>query len=372
MPLALQRALRIAHRWVGLVLSLLLAVIALSGTLLVFKDDWTRLTVPDARQQAALDREALARVLDSAGSRLGDRGLTALRFGTETLGVHRAYFLGGGGAFLDRDGHVVEEWSRGGRAEDWLLDLHHRLLAGDAGHWIAGGTALATVLLVVSGLAVWWPTRRAFRNRLWPRSSRRGELMTAHRELGVWVSLPLLVLCLTGAAMIFPAPSVALLGGLLGGEAPPAAPVPAVASPPPDIAWRDALEAGHGQFPDATLRIVSWPRDGATATLRYRQPAEWHPNGRSVVQYRPGQGVVHHLDATSLGRGLRVFNTFYPLHSARIGGPLVKAAVAVSGLAATLICLFGAWSFFRRPGSFKSSATGDTFPPRTPIDRSNR
>ena len=41
--------LRTVHAWAGAILSLLLLVLGLTGTLLVFEDDWLRLTVPEAR-----------------------------------------------------------------------------------------------------------------------------------------------------------------------------------------------------------------------------------------------------------------------------------------------------------------------------------
>ena len=49
-------AIRLIHAWAGAILSLILAVLGLSGALLVFEDDWVRLTA--GRDPAALSAKS--------------------------------------------------------------------------------------------------------------------------------------------------------------------------------------------------------------------------------------------------------------------------------------------------------------------------
>ncbi|HEX7079546.1 MAG TPA: PepSY-associated TM helix domain-containing protein [Gammaproteobacteria bacterium] len=341
------------HAWAGLAASLVLAVIGASGALLVFKDDWIRLTVPGARDTVALDDPALARVAEAAEEAFGADRIEAVKFATPDLGVHRIYLADGGGAYLDGTGAVVDRWPKNGRLEDWLLDLHFKLLAGPAGEAAAGWLGLVGTALALSGVVIWWPARRSYRRRFVPRSGDRRELLGTHRDTGVWAAVPLVILCMSGSMMIFDAPTVAVLERLFGATAEPPLPAPASTADAdagePRVDWRDLFDEGRRLFPEGVARIASWPAPGGFAVVRYRQPAEWHPNGRSTLTYDPAaRRVVQHADATRFGLGLRINHALYPIHSARIGGPLYAAFVAVAGMMLAWLGLLGACSFLRR------------------------
>ena len=55
--------LRLTHAWAGTCLSLLLAVLGLSGALLVFKNDYLRAVVPTASATISLDAAAFAEAM---------------------------------------------------------------------------------------------------------------------------------------------------------------------------------------------------------------------------------------------------------------------------------------------------------------------
>ena len=129
------------HRWASGLVGLVLAVLGLSGALLVHKDAWLRATLPhaaDARidaipaTAAALDRLFVAAAMPRA-----------VVLASETLGVHIVRFKDEGGAYADQSGAIVAQWSApADRLETWLFDLHHHLLAGETGEIIAGVVGL--------------------------------------------------------------------------------------------------------------------------------------------------------------------------------------------------------------------------------------
>jgi uncharacterized iron-regulated membrane protein len=93
------------------------------------------------------------------------------------------------------------------RAMEWLVDLHDNLLAGSAGRRINGIGALLIVMLIVTGLVIWWPGTGP---RLWrnltvgrPRASRRFAWQL-HHALGAWSFVTLLVWALTALYFAFP------------------------------------------------------------------------------------------------------------------------------------------------------------------------
>ncbi|MGB6231354.1 MAG: PepSY-associated TM helix domain-containing protein [Litorimonas sp.] len=335
------RLARDVHGWAGAVLSALLCAIALTGTLLVFKSDYLRATLPAAAQSADLSVEALARVTERAEDVFGAE-LRVLVYADETLGVHRAYLTNGRSVYLDGSGRVVARWDENGRFEDWLFDLHHRLLLGDLGLLIAGLGGLAASGLVLTGLYAVWPMRLGLRRGLRITRATRQQLRSLHRNLGVMVAAPALLFLSTGAVLSFPAESRALFDLFGGSDA-----VVETGVPSP-IGWSDRLTVARQVFPTAEPRMAIWPRGDTPASLRLRQPEEWHPNGRTSVAFGP-DGVVGR-DALSEGVGRQTFNAVYPLHAAKIGGGIYKWMTALSGLGIAALSLLGLFSFAKRFG----------------------
>ena len=334
-------ALRALHAWAGTALAVLAMVFGLTGTLLVFEDDWIRATVPAAREEVELDPARLGAALNRLDR--AEPGLTSVVLPGGAVGAHRLYLAGEGLGYADANGLVVERWQGGARAETWIFDLHHELLAGHTGKLVAGAAALALSLMIFTGVIVWIPAWRATGWRLWPRSGTRRELIGSHRNLGLCFAIPLVVFSLTGAAIVFHGTTQALLGGA------PTPPAPVVGTG--DVDWVRALTAAQARFPEATLRMAGRPAaPGKPATIRLRQSGEWHPNGRTTVTIDPATSqIVAASDAHALPTGIRAYNAFYPIHASAVGGWVYDAITGLSGLAMAGLGFVGAWAFLGRP-----------------------
>lgn len=347
--------IRLIHAWAGAVVALVLVVLGLTGSLLVLKEDWIRLTVPQARAEVVPTPQALgaaAEALEQA--RPGE--IRTIAFAGPHLGVHKLYFRQAETeGYASAEGEVLAQWTGPTRAEAFLFDLHHYLLAGERGMIVAGVTALAGAVMVLTGLIVWFPAWRSFAWRMWPRSGRRRELLSAHRDVGIVFAVPVFVFCLTGGAIVFHDETRALLLAMFPHEP------EEVFAPPPGtgyIDWPKALAAAQAAFPDAQLRMASFPaQPGDPVSIRMKLPAEWHPNGRTVVKIDPATSTV--LEATSaqsLGTAARISNAIYPIHAAFVGGRAYDVVTFLSGLALAGMGGFGLWSFVVKPRKKRARA----------------
>ncbi|MEL6868940.1 MAG: PepSY-associated TM helix domain-containing protein [Pseudomonadota bacterium] len=338
--------IRAIHAWCGLLLCLLLAVLSLSGTALIFQDDYVRATVPEARQPVDLNPAVIGAAMERIEADIGADNLSYVLLARDTLSLHRIVMRNGDAAFARQDGQIVQRWSKNGRIEDWVFHLHHYLFLGDFGKYLAGVAALITGLMTISGIYLVWPLLRAFRLRVWPRSRKRLDLRAYHRNTGFVFALPILVLALTGAGMVFHKQADTVLDVITLSKRET---FNAPKGLPGDVNWRAALQHTRSEFPDAQLRLVIWPRNKtATATVRLKQPGEWHQNGRSYSFIDASTSrVVATRDALTLSRGERASNTIYPLHSAGIGGRVYDAVAAVTGIALVILALVGAWSYLQ-------------------------
>lgn len=81
-----------------------------------------------------------------------------------------------------------------------VRQLHGDLMVGTVGDRLIELAAGWGIVLVVSGLYLWWPRGRSGAGVLWPRMSARGRLLwrDLHAVTGFWGSLLLLFMLLTG------------------------------------------------------------------------------------------------------------------------------------------------------------------------------
>lgn len=315
--------------------------ISLTGSLLVFKADYVRAVIPEARMDVDLSVTALAEVTEKAETTFGASELRALVYATSDFGLHKAYLTEGQSAYLDGSGAVVEQWDQNGRFEDWLFDLHHRLLAGQTGLLIVGFTGLASLILIITGLIAIWPMRRGIRRGLRITNWSRNQILSVHRNLGFYTAVPILLAIVTGVALTFPSESRSLFDRLGG-------PKPLNIKPfqPGKVDWEKALSAADAAFNDAVPRMALWDEDGKPASLRLKQPQEWHPNGRTVFLVNPATSNVIGLDdALAQGFGREAFNAMYPIHAAYIGGRIYDLFIFITGLVLTSLGGLGLFAF---------------------------
>jgi len=342
------------HRWTGAFVGLLLAALGLSGTLLLYEDAWLRATVPHAN-------EPLVAEVATAGAErlLADESLqlTSLIFPTESLGLFKVSFAGDGGGYADQAGNLVVRWSsEWERVELWLFAFHHDLLMGETGLLLSGVLALIGVGFVLTGVLLWWRTRKTFAFRVLPERWSRLHILRHHRDLGV-VTTPLLLITILTGAMLTLRPVADLL---LAPVSPPGTIAESLAPPKikggpidPQFDWHAMLQTVRSAYGDAQLRTLSVPRrEGQLVRVRVRQPDEWLPNGRTVLWFDPADGrLIESRDAHTLPAATRAFNLVYPIHASTVGGVVYKVLMTIAGLALTLLgtlAVYGFWSFKTR------------------------
>jgi len=343
----MRTALSLIHRWLGGLVGLGLALLGLSGAILLWKPWWVGVAqVP--RAATGPDMLAMVRAAEALGA-------THITLPSADFGVATAGLPDGAGAYLAHDGRVLARWaSVWDRPETLLFDFHHHLLMGHSGEIISGWLGLAATLFVLTGLILWWPTRRTFQWRALPARLTRPAIIRHHRDIGVVLALPILLSVITGALMVLKPLADAVLAPLspaaavAAWQAPP--PVPASSSTPD---WPLLLAQAQRRIPDGDARIIVWPKaPGGSVQIRFRRPAEWHPNGRTTLWLAGDGRVLMVRDAPAAPLALRAQNALYPLHAARLAGsglavPL-RILLTLSGLGLALLGSFTIVTFWNR------------------------
>lgn len=337
--------LSLLHRWTGGVAGILLAVIGLTGTVLLWEDNW--ILLEGAGSPASVDPQSLARAVSVATEQGSE--LSRITFAGDEIGLHQAIYSDGSGAYIAQDGRVIEQWvSLWERPELWLFELHHYLLLGEAGKVLTGVLGLLLLAFCLTGIVLWWRTRKTFRFRVWPARYTQSAIVRHHRDLGV-VASPLLILAAaTGSMMVFPAISDFILAPFAKSDTQPDLPS-GLQEVDGSTDWTLVMSNAGGMFPGAEPRRLTMPTEpGDPVTLRYRQEFEWTPNGRSYVWLDPANGKVLAVKDPALGdTASAVVEKFYPIHAGKVGGLLWRLVMTFAGVALTLLGLLASWSFWR-------------------------
>lgn len=343
------RHLRSWHRWCGLAVLAFLLIAALSGALLVYKKELVRLLItPGAELPANYDTTHMARQLDRIVQQTEAGTLRLIKAPNSKEPYWTLTVAGRNGESIVRllSPTTLEPY----RDNLWLLDsmafireLHTELLTGAVGEALLLACGVGGVFLSVTGLLIWWPTRRSFRWRwVLPRPMPMRFVLHSHRHAGAVAALILIPVILTGSIMLWqklvrpllaPAPDTTLPTTLAGEVAP--------------SQW---LLAASAAVPDGKPTYIRLP-DGsrADASIRFRLPGEWHPNGRTSVTLETTTGKMTLGQRSDEARpARRALNQLYPLHSGYGMGWGYALLIFASGIALLWLGLSGGMSYLRR------------------------
>lgn len=336
--------LRLLHRWIGLAVALPVALQGVTGALLAAEPWLARQAVPvrsgPARPASAIiatARSAVApveRVLRYTPARPGRAAEVQV---SSSAGPPRTLLIDP--VSLD----LIDEQT-GGAAWAMLRSLHVQFLAPAwGGRSIGGWFGIGLVLLLVSGIPIWWPGPRGWRAAFTIAWRARG--VRFHRRLhgaaGVWSVAVLLVLAATGVVLAFPRTTRALAGLETGGP-PRAMRVPAEDRPTaPDI--DGAIALAQQAAPGTRLRMLVLPAaPGEAIRVMLLHPGAEGAAGTVIVQVDPaGQRVLALQDARTQPPADRAFRWMHDLHEGAGLGAAWRVATMLAGLTLPLFAVTG-------------------------------
>jgi uncharacterized iron-regulated membrane protein len=353
-----RRAVFQIHLWAGVLLSLYVVVIALTGSVLVFRTELTRVGLPrglsayDARQTAPIAVVVAQFVAAYPGAKLVDLQVPSAHmpaFLLSAADAHRSPFRLLADPVTGRVGARPQTWM------DWVYDLHVFLLLGHAyGMQVNGVGAVFLLLLTFSGLFLWWPGVRSWMRglRIDFRRNWRRINFDAHNAIGFWT---LLIVSCWGVSGVYFAwypqvtAVVARVSPLQGMLAPKAA-VPVV-SGSRRASREQVLSAVHEASPKGRLFSLSDPMlAGATvyALVDLRAPGDFSHRDIVTVSSVDARvlGVWHYGENHSVGDW--VLWSMFPLHFGSLWGLGFKVVWALAGVALAMLVVTGLLMYWNR------------------------
>ncbi len=202
---ALYRTIWRWHFYAGLFVMPFIAVLALSGSVYLFKpqiERWEERAFQNLPTANAVrpDAQVAAALRFSPGATLSSYRLPEIA-GDAAL-VHLN--LGNGkmrDAFVAPEGQVLGALDPDNRIIAITRDIHGQLLLGKRGSWLVELAASWAIVMVLSGLFLWWPREaNGLAGVAWPRlrAGKRVFWRDLHAVTGFWVAGLALVLLVSG------------------------------------------------------------------------------------------------------------------------------------------------------------------------------
>jgi uncharacterized iron-regulated membrane protein len=346
------RVIRTFHAWLGVTLALLLLISSCTGSVLVWKNQIVSLSLPAPDIEFEPTPQNLAPLAEAIEDRYDNTEIGQIAFPTSSFPYAKVSLADTRYAYFDTEGNLLDEWTQNERWEEWLYDLHHRLLLENLGLTIVGLMGIAAMTLLIAGVITFWPLRSGFKQGILLSGSARLALLRTHRNLGIIEALPLLLTLVTGVILAFPDQVETLMLDPFRGEDYSMDFTDDI----DDISgehtgdWLPAMERALAVFPDSQIRTAQVPSIFSPyRILGMQQKGALNPTGMSKVYIYAEQGWMEfRIDAQNQHLSERLYNTAYPLHTGKMDSLVFKLVLTLSGMVVAVLSSLGLISFIKK------------------------
>jgi len=350
----LRRRLLVVHRWTGLCLGFLIAFLAITGGAITFRPQLDTLAYPSLyRASSCAAPVAVDRVVAAARARRAGVRVTYVYLYGAPRSSAMVRFADADQVYVDPcTARVLGDQQRYAGLFGMLEGLHKfRFAGGTAGLPIVGSIALLlAALLVVIGVYVWWPRRRAgLRLNLRLRGRARG--VNVHTTLGVYAAIAVFVIAATAVPLSLAWARSALFALTASQDMTEDGLRPHTASGArgAHIALQVAWEAARATYPGAlgwgSLRVPK-AREPIEVTIVLAGAVHGEARNLAFVNARTG-AIVDRRPYATLNRGTKAYYWALALHTGRAGGAIVRAIMVLAMIALCSIVYTGYSAYIR-------------------------
>lgn len=358
--MTLKKIIHQFHLWLGLATGLVVLIMGLTGAIYCFQPELSRLTQPylkvEAQEKPFLPVSEFKRIAEKQLP--GKKPTRILIKGPETAVV--VQFSGkkpkpfSYAVFLDPyTGKVLKTRNMNSEFFRWVLNGHMYLwLPQPIGKAVTGVSTLIFLVMVISGIILWWPTNKARKRSSfkvkWGASPKRLNY-DLHNVFGFYASWILIFTILTGLYWSYEWTSKATYWALTGGESKPAAAAPKSQKVPVTDSSMLPLDRIFGKmmvaYPGAKGFQVNIPQNDSAAVLVRAYPDKstfYESDNLYFNQYSAEEIPVKFLGKyADANAGEKAIRMNYDIHVGAIAGlpgrilmffvSLIAASLPVTG-----------------------------------------
>ena len=343
----MRRTLLKLHLILGLAAGVIITSLGVTGSIMAFEpeiDHWQHRALMDVAPGGT--PHLISEVIATVAGAYPDTPISGVTLGSSPT---RAYAVSTKKGLVYVNPYTLDIKGLRPNGPDWLSNVHqiHLRLNTTWGKPVVSWSGVIMLLLVLSGLYLWWPVKRVTVTtgktpfRTW---------YDWHNAVGIFSFVFLLLLSVTGVFIGFESSAVPLAYRVTGSVparavSPKLKAQPGVAQITPDRALEIAAQALPGATP-FFVPVVS-PTDAYNVRARFSE--DLTPGGRSRVLIDSYSGAVMSADSSRTAPGgRRVETTNRAIHTGDIFGWPSKIVMSVASIMAPVQLLTGVMLWVRR------------------------
>lgn len=335
------------HLVLGLLSALLLIILGLTGAVIAFENDIEHWVNPSAwyvdSKSKPIEIQALVEAIEKQTAPAAARVVT-IRFPRQDNLAYWTLLSDGSVATVNpATGAILSRSTKPSRTSEWIGALHqiHLRLAPNPratpgwaaiGKVIVSYAGLCLVLLVPTGIVLWWRGKRA--KLRWQGPWQRFTY-EAHQVVGIYSALFLLLASFTGVLIGFDWGEKTIYA-VTGSERPKRGSLPQVPTPPEAAVALPAgklLDIARSALPGFTIAALNRPRNAGQPAVVEMRSEETSEAVHSSVVINPFSGAVlevHNFLTDSPGYRMIRFNR--SLHTGDVLGTPTHILMSLSSL----------------------------------------
>jgi uncharacterized iron-regulated membrane protein len=347
------------HRYLGLVVGIILVIVGLTGSLLVFEPEIDRSLIhfQFGNIIPQLEQVAIPSIVDTVKSaKLGwnltgiDLPLTsddAIRVSLDAPNQSPSQVL-----VNPYTGKIIGERISNFTFRNLILNIHYALAAGDLGTAIAGIAALLLFILSLTGIMLWsgWRNLKAGFKIKWNGHIKRVNF-DIHKVAGIFAAIFLALTGITGFGWNFYAQVEPIVYAVTF-TSKSIEPISTVIPGRSTVSLSEILQRADAILPQAKIAYINFPTSPEGVFQINKQFPEDREIYRSRVYFDRYTGAVLKVRSSrQLQLGEQIFDSFTPLHFGTFGGLPTRILYVFVGLAPTFLFITGLvmWRHRRKP-----------------------
>jgi uncharacterized iron-regulated membrane protein len=335
------------HTWSGVALGLYAIAVGVSGSILVFRDELAAMADPQLHTASGFSGTINPDiVLHTVRLAVPDGRPISVTWPNRETPFWMSYVLLKSGA---REVYVDPASGRVQGIRDprsgwlgWLDRLHTNLLVGRLGRQINTYAALILIVLAITGVFLWWPSKSV---RLDLRAGWRKLSWQLHHLSGIVSALFIVVLAFTGTYYYWSSAYVRTVGRFFSRTSEPK--MAQSGHLMSLVQLESQARASFPRLPIHRMQVVERPDQAVRVAFRVGTPGEFHRV--STVFLNPVTGVVlNRIPLSERPIGDAILSWFSALHFGVFGGLPIKILWAVLGLSLPTLAITGILMWWRR------------------------
>jgi uncharacterized iron-regulated membrane protein len=356
--LFLRRAIFQVHLWAGLLVSLYVVIIALTGSILVFEDEFTCSTLPaNLSTFDPANTTSIRSVMQTFQRAYPGAHVTEINTPWGSIPAYQLQAISAGGAEFN----LIADPATGSLHAvpytwvNWVHDLHLYLLLGAAhGAQVNGVGAGVLLLLSITGLLLWWQGLSKWTRALGVslRLSWRRINFDAHHAIGFWTLAIVLWWSISGIFFGFYKQIDAIVNAIspLEGMAPPPLP-PALSSGTQRAPIEAVVDAAQAASPRGRLFGLSDPSlTGVVvyAQMDLRAPGDFSHRDLIAIDTTTARVLTIWHYGENHTAGDWFLWSMHPLHFGTLWGMPFKIVWFLLGLSLAILSVTGVIMYWNR------------------------